>query len=216
MTPPTKKAKAAPKKNNKKKERKQYTIEEKAELLQRVENGTATKAQIVHETGMSWSTFSTMYKDRQKFFDAVAGGTAPGVTKVNKKQRAPLADKMEVLLLAWVEEKNIRHEPVSKAMVQEKARRIYKDLAEEQAKEEARARKAEAAAATGEAGDSADEAADADEAAAVDEGDEDGEDGGEGDSVPEFAGKFFSSFFTFVLCFVVRFVLRFVSLRFVS
>jgi hypothetical protein len=186
--------KQAPKKHA---QRKQYSVEEKAKLMKRVTSQAATKADIVHKTGMSWSTFSTMFKNHEKII-AAADSIAPGVKRVNNKQRAPLADQMEKLLVTWIEVKNERREPVSQAMVQEKARRIYKDLVDEGAREKAAAAENANAARSAAAKDANansteedpnEEAGDDDEAADVDE------EGDNEDPPPEFAGELNNEFF---------------------
>jgi hypothetical protein len=117
-------------------QRTQFSLEQKIDFMKRVTSGQAKKADIVHETGMAWSTFSTMYKNRAKIL-AASGSAAPGMRRINPKQRPPLSDEMEKLLMIWIEEKAIRGEPVSTTMIQEKARRLYEELHQNRVQEDA-------------------------------------------------------------------------------
>jgi hypothetical protein len=76
-----------------------------------------------------------MYKNRAKIL-AESSSYAPGISRINRKQRSPMADEMEKLLLAWIDERAREGDPVSTAMILEKARLIHGELLEKRAKED--------------------------------------------------------------------------------
>ncbi|GFY61309.1 tigger transposable element-derived protein 1 [Trichonephila inaurata madagascariensis] len=104
------------------------TINTKREMIAKVESGQKM-ADVVRQYGLNKSTVCTILakKDITKKTQA-----AEGVTKITSaKQRSAIHDKIERLLLVWINEREMKRDVTSMSIVQEKAIEIFEKLKEQ-------------------------------------------------------------------------------------
>jgi transposase-like protein len=101
------------------------TIENKQDIIAKVESGQKM-SDIARQYGLNRSTVGTtlskkdIIKKTQK---------AKGVTKItSEKQRSAIHEEMERLLLVWINEREMKRDVTSMAIIQEKAREIFEKL----------------------------------------------------------------------------------------
>ena len=79
---------------------------------------------IANEYSMAKSTISTIIKNKELLKSV---DVAKGVTKL-QKQRPQILEKVENLLLIWINEKQLAGDSVSAAIICEKAKLLHSDL----------------------------------------------------------------------------------------
>ncbi|CAH2222527.1 tigger transposable element-derived 1-like [Pelobates cultripes] len=98
-------------------------LEDKKEIIRKHEGGMRL-TDLAKENGRSPSTIGTILKMKEKITGRDA---AKGVTRVSK-QRPPVLEEVEKLLLLWIEQKQRAGDSVTKATVCEKAKALHADL----------------------------------------------------------------------------------------
>lgn len=102
---------------------KRITVEVKKEIIMKHENGVRV-CDIANEYSMAKSTISTIIKNKELLKSV---DVAKGVTKL-QKQRPQILEKVENLLLIWINEKQLAGDSVSEAIICEKAKLLHNDL----------------------------------------------------------------------------------------
>nr|XP_033807654.1 tigger transposable element-derived protein 1-like [Geotrypetes seraphini] len=105
------------------KKKQMITVEVKKEIIQKHEGGMRV-ADLARCYNKSTSTICTILKKKEKirWLDA-----AKGVTRVSK-QRPPVLEDVEKLLLVWLNEKQLAGDIVTENIICEKAKALYTDL----------------------------------------------------------------------------------------
>uniref|UniRef100_A0A8C9SH57 HTH CENPB-type domain-containing protein n=1 Tax=Scleropages formosus TaxID=113540 RepID=A0A8C9SH57_SCLFO len=107
--------------------RKSITMKEKLDIIMRMERGDKQK-DITAATGLAGSTIYTILKNKEKIQQSaenVIGGTK--LTKVSRSRHAVL-ERMEVLLLHWIENQNEKNIPLSTMSIQHMALLLFEGL----------------------------------------------------------------------------------------
>ena len=99
------------------------TVELKKELITKWEKGTRV-LDLAVQYGMAKSTILTILKNRKAI---KAADVAKGVKSLICK-RLPAVEKVEKLLMVWINEKQLAGDSVSEAIICEKARLLYSDI----------------------------------------------------------------------------------------
>ncbi|GFT17616.1 tigger transposable element-derived protein 1-like protein [Trichonephila clavipes] len=103
-------------------------INTKREMIAKVESGEKM-ADVVRQYGLNRSTVCTILAKKYIIKKIQA---AEGVTKITSaKQRSAIYDKMERLLLVWINEREMKRGVTSMPIIQEKAREIFEKLKEQ-------------------------------------------------------------------------------------
>jgi IS30 family transposase len=98
------------------KKRKALSVDEKFAIITRIKNGEAN-VEVAKSLGLSHSTVSTIWKDRQKFEDAFKSNV-----QNKKKLRCSHYDDIDKSLLGWFKEKRKQGIPISGPILQAKAK----------------------------------------------------------------------------------------------
>ena len=109
--------------SEKKKSKKMISMEVKHEIIEKHERGVRI-IDLASEYGRSASTISTIIKQKEAIMKMQP---SKGVTIISKL-RTDTHDKMEKLLLLWINEKQLAGEPISEAIISRKAIAIFQDL----------------------------------------------------------------------------------------
>ncbi|XP_045141367.1 tigger transposable element-derived protein 1-like isoform X2 [Echinops telfairi] len=99
------------------------TIELKKEIIEKYERGIRV-TDLASRFNLPRSTISTFLKHKEAIKSA---SVAKGVTSLTK-QRPPLIDEVEKLLLVWINEKQLAGDSIPKAAICAKARSLHADL----------------------------------------------------------------------------------------
>ena len=99
------------------------TIELKKDIVTKYEGGMRVP-DLMREFKMPKSTIWSILKKK----DAIKSAQVAQGVKTLTKQRPPLIDELEKLLMVWITEKQLAGDSVSEAIISEKARQIYGDL----------------------------------------------------------------------------------------
>ncbi|XP_066977870.1 tigger transposable element-derived protein 1-like [Macrobrachium rosenbergii] len=99
------------------------TIELKKEIISKYERGIRV-TDLASQFNLPRSTISTFLKHKEAIKSA---SVAKGVTSLTK-QRPPIIDEIEKLLLVWINEKQLAGGRVSEPMICAKARTLHADL----------------------------------------------------------------------------------------
>jgi CENP-B N-terminal DNA-binding domain/Tc5 transposase DNA-binding domain len=110
------------------KKRKWLTLEEKLDIIRRHEEGESY-AKIAYEKKMNESSIRALLK-KKKQIKAYGISTACYTTKMTVRQRSSIMNNMERLLMIWIEDCNQKRIPLSQAIIQNKAMRLYKAIKE--------------------------------------------------------------------------------------
>ncbi|GFY03112.1 tigger transposable element-derived protein 1-like protein [Trichonephila clavipes] len=103
------------------------TINTKREMIAKVES-RQKMADVARQYGLNRSTVNTILAKKDIIKKTQA---AEGVTKITSaKQRSAIPDKMERLLLVWINEREMKRDVTSMLIIQEKAREIFEKLKE--------------------------------------------------------------------------------------
>ena len=100
----------------KKKKKIERTIQIKKEIITKHENGVRV-SDLAAEYGMAKSTTSTIIKNQEKIKEA---DVAEGVTVISK-QRPPILEEVEKLLLVYINEVQLKGDNISESFICEKA-----------------------------------------------------------------------------------------------
>ena len=101
------------------------TIKTKQEIIANVESGQKA-ADVARQYGLNRSTVCTILAKKDIIKKTQA---AKGVMKITSaKQRGAIHEKMERLLLVWINEREMKRDVTSMAIIQEKARDIFEKL----------------------------------------------------------------------------------------
>nr|XP_020647061.1 E3 ubiquitin-protein ligase RAD18 [Pogona vitticeps] len=110
-----------------KRKKEMILLEVKKEIIRKHEGGMRL-TDLAKEYGKSASTIATILKMKEK----IAGrDAAKGVTRVSK-QRPPVVEEVEKLLLLWIEEKQRAGDTVTEAIICKKAKALHADLLDQQ------------------------------------------------------------------------------------
>jgi DNA-binding XRE family transcriptional regulator len=121
--------------NSDAKKRKLFTLKEKEKIIARVENGEK-QIEIAKELGVSRTSINTIWSSREKIVDAVKTAGSGARKIASKQQRHPVMDEMEKLLIIWIENMQMRGDPVSGDHLSTKARKIFQELLKDYPDEE--------------------------------------------------------------------------------
>ena len=100
------------------------------DIIKRHESGQGT-SQIGRVLSLAPSTVHTVVKNAEKIKAAAVTATPGSSTKITKV-RSNAMEKMERMLRMWVEDQTHRNMPLSQAIVQEKARSLWRVIKEEE------------------------------------------------------------------------------------
>ncbi|GFY27876.1 tigger transposable element-derived protein 1 [Trichonephila clavipes] len=104
------------------------TINTKREMIAKVESGQKM-ADVARQYGLNKSTVCTILAKKDIIKKTQA---AEGVTKITSaKQKSAIHDRMERLLLVWINELEMKRDVTSMPIIQEKARKIFEKLKEQ-------------------------------------------------------------------------------------
>lgn len=106
--------------------KKPIPLEIKVEIVQKHDNGARVK-DLCKMYDRSASTICTILKQKE----ALKGLTPAKGVSILSKRRSPVINEMERLLLIWIREKHLAGGAITKAIICEKARAIYSDLAQD-------------------------------------------------------------------------------------
>ncbi|XP_063307083.1 tigger transposable element-derived protein 1-like isoform X3 [Pelobates fuscus] len=106
-----------------KRKKEMILLEVKKEIIRKHEGGMRL-TDLAKEYGRSASTIATILKMKKKITGRDA---AKGVTRVSK-QRPPVLDEVEKLLLLWIEQKQRAGDIVTEAIICKKAKALHADL----------------------------------------------------------------------------------------
>ena len=111
--------------------RRMMTMDIKQEIIDKHEHG-AKVSELAKQYSRNPSTICTIVKNK----DAIKRLTpAKGITTMSRRRTAT-HERMEHLLLVWIQEKQLAGDSVSEAIICEKARQIYGDLLKQLSSEE--------------------------------------------------------------------------------
>ncbi|GFR15825.1 tigger transposable element-derived protein 1-like protein [Trichonephila clavata] len=103
------------------------TLNTERETIAKVESGQKM-VDVARQYGLNRSKVCTILAKK----DIKKTQAAEGVTKITSaKQRSAIHDKMERLLLVWINEREMKRDVTSMPIIQEKAREIFEKLKEQ-------------------------------------------------------------------------------------
>jgi len=112
-----------------KRQRKTICIEEKLQVINRLEKGERI-AHICRALGLAKSTVRTIRNNADRIKESAKSGTRASAKRICYS-RSSTMECMEKMLSMWIEDQNQRHLPISMLVVQGKARSIYEDLSKD-------------------------------------------------------------------------------------
>jgi DDE superfamily endonuclease./Tc5 transposase DNA-binding domain./CENP-B N-terminal DNA-binding domain. len=112
-----------------KRQRKTICIEEKLEVINRLEKGERI-ANVCRALGWAKSTVRTIRNNADRIKESAKSGTKVSAKRICYS-RSSTMERMEKMLSIWIEDQNQRHLPISMLVVQAKARSIYEDLSKD-------------------------------------------------------------------------------------
>ena len=107
--------------------REMITLEIKKEIIQKHERGVSV-SDLSRMYNKASSTISTILKQKDKIMAVEA---SKGVSRITKN-RPPIIEDVEKLLLVWINEKQLRGDSVGESIICEKARVLHADLLKKQ------------------------------------------------------------------------------------
>ncbi|CAH2327525.1 tigger transposable element-derived 1-like, partial [Pelobates cultripes] len=110
-----------------KRKKKMILLEDKKEIIRKHVGGMRL-TDLAKEYGRSASTIGTILTMKEKITGRDA---AKGVTRVSK-QRPPVLEEVEKLLLLWIEQKQRAGDSVTKTIICEKGKALHADLLKQQ------------------------------------------------------------------------------------
>ena len=108
--------------------RKWLTLEKKLAIIKCYEDG-ASFAKIARENGMNESSVRAIIKKKDKIKDHEMSATSYS-SKMITKNRSPVMENMEHLLMIWIEDCNQNRIPLSQMAIQEKAMSLFYKIKE--------------------------------------------------------------------------------------
>jgi len=112
-----------------KRQRKTICIEEKLEVINRLEKGERI-ANICRALGLAKSTVRTIRNNADRIKESAKSGIRASAKRICYS-RSSTMERMEKMVSMWIEDQNHRHLPISMLVVQAKARSIYEDLSKD-------------------------------------------------------------------------------------
>jgi hypothetical protein len=112
-----------------KRQRKTICIEEKLEVINRLEKGERI-ANICRALGLAKSTVRTIRNNADRIKESAKSGIRASAKRIFYS-RSSTMERMEKKLSMWIEDQNQRHLPISMLVVQAQARSIYEDLSKD-------------------------------------------------------------------------------------
>ena len=103
--------------------RKCLSFDTKLKLIEEVEKGTKSKAELCREHGIAQSSLSTILKDKDKIRAAVNQGT-----RQLKKQRTSTYPDVDKALLIWFQQARSMYVPISGPILIEKGEQLAQEL----------------------------------------------------------------------------------------
>lgn len=110
-----------------KRNRKTLNLETKIQILDRLREGHGPAA-VGREFNVGESTVRGIKSIESKIRCSVTAGASISQKKTSHA-RSPLIEKMEKMLMIWIEDKNQKHMPLNGLSIRLKAKRIYDHIA---------------------------------------------------------------------------------------
>jgi transposase-like protein len=85
----------------------------------------STITSLAQEYGVPRSTVANFWQQREKIMSA---RVSVGAMKISDKNRSSINEETEKLLITWIKERQMKGDPVTPAMIYEKARLIFEEL----------------------------------------------------------------------------------------
>ena len=86
---------------------------------------------LAKEMNLAKSTVSTVWCKRESY-EALSKSAAFGERMLVVKKRDPRMEKMENMLCSWIEDRTQRRQPITQALISNKAMSLWNNLAEEE------------------------------------------------------------------------------------
>ena len=112
--------------NKNKRSRQSVTLETKLEILRRIDSGEKI-VDICRSVGLAKSTVQTIRDSKDKIKEHSQSAAPLSVSKLTRKRNS-IMEKLEKLLVIWIEDNNQRRMPMSQMTIQEKAKNIFENL----------------------------------------------------------------------------------------
>lgn len=113
----------------KKRQKKVLSMEFKLEIIKRLERGEGPSA-VGRVYGINESTVRTIRANKEAIKASIKHST-PLAAKMLKQTRNPLVEKMETMLMQWIEESNQKNLGIDCNTIKTKAKQIYEELKQE-------------------------------------------------------------------------------------
>lgn len=110
--------------------RKWLTLEEKLNIIKSHEEGK-TYAKIARENGMNESSIRTIIRKKEQYKEQAVWKTS-SFSKMATRQRSTLLSIMERLLIAWIEDCNLKRIQLTENAIQGKALSLFNELKEKE------------------------------------------------------------------------------------
>lgn len=112
-----------------KRPRTSLTLEAKLDIIERLERGQ-TAASLGRLYNVNESSIRTIRKSADKIRSSIAHSCSPAAKK-SLRVRNPLLEKMEMMLVTWMEDQKGKNMTVSTTAIRAKALKLYKELQQE-------------------------------------------------------------------------------------
>lgn len=112
-----------------KRPRTSLTLEAKLDIIERLERGQ-TAASLGHLYDVNESSIRTIRKSAEKIRSSIAHSCSPAAKK-SLRVRNPLLEKMEMILVTWMEDQKGKKMTVNTTAIRAKALKLYKELQQE-------------------------------------------------------------------------------------
>ncbi|XP_068187801.1 jerky protein homolog-like isoform X2 [Antennarius striatus] len=108
------------------KKRQAISMETKVAIIKKLDSGEKM-ANVARAYGLNRSTIGTIYKGKDRIMKHVKN-VVPMASTIISKKRGQCLERMEKLLVMWVEHERQRRMPLSLKLIQEKAISLFTDL----------------------------------------------------------------------------------------
>jgi hypothetical protein len=112
-----------------KRPRTSLTLEAKLDIIERLERGQ-TAASLGRLYNVNESSIRTIKKSAEKIRSSIAHSCSPAAKK-SLRLRNPLLEKMEMMLVTWLEDQKEKKMTVNTTTIRAKALKLYKELQQE-------------------------------------------------------------------------------------
>ena len=112
-----------------KRPRTSLTLEAKLDIIERLERGQ-TAASLGRLYNVNESSIRTIKKSAEKIRSSIAHSCSPA-TKKSLRVRNPLLEKMEMMLVSWMEDQKGKKVTVNTTAIRAKALKLYRELQQE-------------------------------------------------------------------------------------